>query len=168
METTLEPPDRHHLSAAIGWLGLGNWREAKLELEKISAENQRSPAVLLTQYDVAAAAQDWGHAADVADILVDVIRDSPAVWLSLAYAVRRKPGGGIEQARQILSKGERLFPGQSMIAYNLACYECQLGNLEVARDWLDKAMARADAKQIRELALKDADLEPLWNEIKKR
>jgi Flp pilus assembly protein TadD len=168
METTIEPPDRHHLSAAIGWLGLGNWREAKLELEKISTENRRAPAVLLAEYDVAAVAKDWGRAADVANMLVDVIRDSPAVWLSLAYAVRRKPGGGIEQARQILTKGDQMFPDQSMIAYNLACYECQLGNLEVARDWLDKAMARADAKQIRELALKDADLEPLWDEIKMR
>jgi predicted Zn-dependent protease len=168
METTIEPPDRHHLSAAIGWLGLGNWREAKQELEKISAENRRAPAVLLTEYDVASAAKDWGYAADVADAMVDVIRDSPGVWLSLAYAVRRKPGGGIEKAREILTKGDRMFPNQAMFAYNLACYECQLGNMDVARDWLDKAMARADAKQIRDLALKDADLEPLWNEIKMR
>jgi tetratricopeptide (TPR) repeat protein len=167
METTLEPPDRHHLSAAMGWLGLGNWREARAELDKISPQNRRAPAVLLTEYDVAAAAKDWGHAADVADMMVDVIRDQPAIWLSLAYAVRRKPGGGIEQARAILTRAERLFPAQAMVAYNLACYECQLGNLDRARDWLDKAMARGDAREIKALALKDADLETLWDEIRR-
>lgn len=152
----------------MGWLGLGNWREARAELDKISPANRRAPAVLLTEYDVAAAGKDWGRAADVADMMVDVIRDQPAIWLSLAYAVRRKPGGGIEQSRAILKKAEQLFPAQSMIAYNLACYECQLGNLESARDWLDKAMARGDAKEIKTLALKDADLEPLWDEIRRR
>ncbi len=168
METTLEPPDRHHLSAALGWLGLGNWREARLELEKISPQNRNAPAVLLTAYDVSAASKDWGQAADVADKMVDVMRDAPGVWLSLAYAVRRKPGGGIDQARKILTKAEQKFPGEALIAYNLSCYECQLGNLEQARDWLDKAMARGDAKQVRALALKDVDLEPLWKQIRGR
>jgi predicted Zn-dependent protease len=166
METTIEPPDCHHLSAAMGWLGLGNWREAKAELDQISAENRRAPAVLLAEYDVCATAKDWGHAAEVANAMVDVIPDSAAIWLSYAYAVRRKPGGDVKQARAILTKAEESFPGESMIAYNLACYECQLGNMDVARDWLDKAMARGDAKQIRALALKDSDLEPIWTELK--
>jgi len=166
MEMTLEPPDRHHLSAAIGWLGLGNWHEAKLELEKITPQNRNAPAVLLIAYDVNAAARDWGQAADIADRMLEIIRDEPGVWLSLAYAVRRKPGGSIDQARKILARADQKFPGEPMIAYNLSCYECQLGNLEQARDWLDKAMAHGDAKQMRALALKDADLEPLWQEIR--
>lgn len=166
METTIEPPDRHHLSAAIGWLGLHNWREAELELGKISAENRHKPAVLLIEYDIYATAKDWGRAADVADIMINVMRDSAAVWLSLAYAIRRKPGGSVQEARVILRKGEQMFPDESMIAYNLACYECQLGNMDAARDWLDKAMARGDAKQIKALAVTDADLEPIWAELK--
>jgi TPR repeat protein len=168
MEATLEPPDTHHLSAAIGWLGLGNWREAKAELEQISAKNRNAPTVLFTEYDIYAAAKDWARAADVADVLVGVMRVTPLIWLSLAYAVRRKPGGGVEQAREILTKAEQRFPGQPMIAYNLACYECQLGNLDFARRWLNVALERGDAKELRRLALKDSDLEVLWDELKKR
>lgn len=151
----------------MGWLGLHNWREAELEIEKISAENRHNPAVLLTEYDIYATAKDWGRAADVADIMITVIGDGAALRLSLAYAVRRKPGGSVEEARAILTKGEELFPGESMIAYNLACYECQLGNMDAARDWLDKAMARGDAKQIKALAVNDSDLEPIWAELKR-
>jgi Flp pilus assembly protein TadD len=166
MESTIEPPDRHHLSAALGWLGLGNWHEAQVELDKISEQNRHAPAVLLAEYELYSSSKDWERAAEVAGVLVEAIPNSAGVWLSFAYAVRRKPGGSVEEARAILNTAEQLFSDESMIAYNLACYECQLGNMDVARDWLDKAMARGDAKQIRALALKDSDLEPIWAELK--
>ena len=49
------------------------------------------------------------------------------------------------------------------IRYNLACYECQLGDLAVAKQHL-KAATKADTK-FRGMALDDPDLEPLWSEI---
>jgi hypothetical protein len=57
------------------------------------------------------------------------------------------------------------FPEEFIIRYNLACYACQLGNLKETRDWLKKASDLADTKQIKLMALKDADLKPLWKEI---
>ena len=47
----------------------------------------------------------------------------------------------------------------------MACYECQLGRLEQARDWLQKAFELGDARRMKLAALKDPDLEPLWKEI---
>jgi len=52
-----------------------------------------------------------------------------------------------------------------MIAFNLACYACQLGRLEEAREWLRKAMDLGDEKEIKTRALDDPDLEPLWANI---
>ena len=52
-----------------------------------------------------------------------------------------------------------------IMRYNLVCYECQLGRLEQARKWLEKAVAEGDAKRIRLMALKDPDLKSLWREI---
>jgi hypothetical protein len=49
--------------------------------------------------------------------------------------------------------------------YNLACYACQLGNLKEARQWLEKAFAIGDSKQLKLMALDDPDLEPLWREV---
>ncbi len=37
---SLDSPDNYHLSAAIGWLGLGNWQEANEELEMIELESR--------------------------------------------------------------------------------------------------------------------------------
>ena len=42
----LEPPDSHYVSAATGWLELGNSREAAAELEAVAPALGRHPAVL--------------------------------------------------------------------------------------------------------------------------
>src|SRR5208282_4882505 len=93
--------------------------------------------------------------------------DQPGAWISLAYAVRRKPGGGIPQARAILVQARRAFPKEQIIAYNLACYECQLGDLNAAKLWLEKACALGDANKIELMALEDPDLKPLWPDLRK-
>jgi tetratricopeptide (TPR) repeat protein len=161
----LEPPDTHHLLAAQGWLGLGNFLEADEELEKITHQLRDHPAVLSVRYEIYAKAKKWDVAADIADALVKMIPDQLSAWICLAYATRRKAGGGIPSAKQILIEAESKFPGESLIRYNLACYECQLGNLKEAMKWVEKAIAVGGKKDIQMLALDDPDLEPLWREI---
>jgi len=66
-----------------------------------------------------------------------------------------------------------LFPGSprrlvirvANAAYNLACYQSQLGALEGAWRWLGYAMDKADPKEIKLKALDDPHLEPLWRRI---
>jgi hypothetical protein len=59
------------------------------------------------------------------------------------------------------------FPKDATMRYNLACYKCQLGRLDQARAWLEKAFAIGDARKMKLAALDDPDLEPLWKEIGK-
>jgi hypothetical protein len=49
--------------------------------------------------------------------------------------------------------------------YNLACYCCQLGELEEARRWLHKAIALAGAAEIKKMGIDDPDLLGLRAEI---
>jgi hypothetical protein len=58
------------------------------------------------------------------------------------------------------------FPKNETIPYNLACYECQLGDLEAARDWLRRAMKLKKPEALKEQALEDQDLKPMWPEIR--
>lgn len=162
----LEPPDSHHLSAAIGWLELGNVTEAIAELEKIAPQFQSHPDVLAVQFDIHAAAGKWDAAAEIAGTLTQLEPEQPGTWISLAYATRRKTGGGIPQARAILIQAQRTFSKEQIIAYNLACYDCQLGDLEAAKAWLDKACTLGDARKIKHMARQDPDLEPLWPDLR--
>lgn len=53
------------------------------------------------------------------------------------------------------------FPDQWLIPYNLACYACQLGRLDEAREWFRRALTMGDGKAIKLEALNDPDLAPL-------
>jgi tetratricopeptide (TPR) repeat protein len=162
----LEPPDLHYLRAASGWLGLGDWRSAGEELEKIDPSLSAHPSILLVRYEIYSAAGNWDLAAEIASTLLQDHPDDPQVWILAAYATRRKPGGGIEQARKILLQARQLFSKEPIISYNLACYDCQLGNLVDAASLLKTAFALGDPKQFRSMALNDPDLKPLWTQIK--
>jgi hypothetical protein len=57
------------------------------------------------------------------------------------------------------------FPSDPIMRHNPACYECQLGRLEQAKSWLEKACVLGDPKKIKEMAVNDPDLRPLWEKI---
>ena len=161
----LEPPDSHHLSAAVGWLGLGNVAEAGIELEKIAEQFRSHPDVLAVRCDIHFKLGNWDAATEIAGTLTRLEPQEPGAWISLAYATRRKTGGGISRARAILIQAQKTFPQVPIIAYNLACYDCQLGDLDAAKAWLDKACILGDARQVKHMARQDPDLEPLWPEL---
>jgi hypothetical protein len=62
----LEPPDSHFVSAASGWLELGNAHEAAEELKAVSPALARHPAVLQMWYDIHAHAERWDAASEAA------------------------------------------------------------------------------------------------------
>jgi|HubBroStandDraft_2_1064218.scaffolds.fasta_scaffold667285_2 Flp pilus assembly protein TadD len=163
----LEPPDSHFVSAALGWLELGNWREAAAELEAVAPAMSQHPAVVRLRYEIHAKAGHWELATQDALILAKAVPDEPSTWTQLAYATRRKPGGGIPPAKAILAAAHKRFPGEALIAYNLACYECQLGNLPQARVLLREAFQLENRAIIKQMSLSDPDLEPLRQEIEK-
>ena len=162
----LEPPDSHHLDAAIGWLGLGCADDARLELEKISPANRDHEAVLEARWTLCAHEKRWDDALEIAHAELAAAPDDSAGWLHCAYALRRVNGGGLPQAWDALLSAAGKFPKEPVIAYNLSCYACQMHQLDAARTWLQRAIAVGNKEAIRKMALADDDLQPLWPEIK--
>ena len=162
----LKPPDSHHLSAAVGWLELGNGGEARLELDKISETLREDPDVLRVWWAVLAAVENWREALEISGRLLQKAPDDARSWLHHAYALRRAPGGGVEAAWKVLLHAAEKFPEEETIPYNLSCYACQLGEYDQARRWLRQAMRRGGREEIRNRALNDEDLKPLWWEIR--
>jgi tetratricopeptide (TPR) repeat protein len=163
----LDHSDFHHLSSAIGWLELGNPFEAKTELGHISDGNQDHPEVLEARWMITAEQRDWEEALTVARRLMKAAPERPTGWLHQAYALRRVPEGGLEKAREALLPVVQLFPDEPTILYNLSCYDCQLGELDQARGWLQQAVKLAGIETIKRMALADPDLKPIWPQIRK-
>ena len=90
--------------------------------------------------------------------------------MNRSYAIRRAPGGGVQAAYDALKPAAERLSDLEQVTFNLACYACQLGRLQEAREWLAKAFAAAErsgrVKLRRQEALEEADLQPLWSEIR--
>ena len=156
---TLEPPNTHFLSAAEGWLELGDAPEARAELDLIQASFQEHPEVLKARWAICAHERDWPAALALGGALVASAPEHPLSWLHQAYALRRVPEGGLQAAWDCLSPALEKFPEVSIIPYHLACYACQLGQMEKARKLLKQAMKAGEKQHIKHLALDDADLQ---------
>lgn len=165
----LEALDVHLVRAAHGWLELNLPNEAEAELAQLSPAAQTHPLVLQALWQLHAHQHRWALAHTVAELLVQTYPGDVNGWVHRAYAARRKEGGGLQAAWDALRPAVDLFPDETIVPYNLACYACQMGNLDAARHWLGRAREIAGKHKAREaiqqMALADPDLAPLREEV---
>ena len=161
----LEPPDSHHLRAAIGWIELGNGLEATDELEQITVALRSHPDVLEVRWRIGAQAKQWERCIELATALTQITPEQSLGWIYLANSLYW--AGRTPEARDTLLGVRERFPDEPGLPYNLACYECQLGNLAKAINWLDIAFGLGTGKRLRRAALEDEDLQPLWKHLGK-
>lgn len=161
---TLEPPESHSLNAARGWLELGNVPEAWAELREILPRWHEHPDVLILMWDLYAAEKLWAKALAIARQTVNWYPNNISGWIHQSYALHELKR--TEEARDALSRAVDRFPKEGLIPYNLACYECQLGQLVAAKRWLTLAEKLDGKEVVKERALTDPDLKPLWEYLR--
>ena len=160
----LEPHDVMHLNAAEGWLGLGNVVEADAELKKVTPLMRSHPAVLAVRYEIYARSKHWDACVDIASAIVKLAPENSFGWIHRSYALHELKR--TKEAWERLLPAVDHFPDEIVIHYNLACYECVLGNMSQAKQRLAAAFTLAQNQNCfdkwRLAALDDKDLEPLW------
>lgn len=152
------PPEKH-LSYALGYLQLDLIEEAREELAALSPEFLATPPALAVRLEVAMAEETWDEVIALAPELVshDAAQERP--WVAWAYALRERER--VAEAQETLFAGSRLIKEPSpLVAYNLACYACLLGDLAEASRLLAVVFARE--KSWRDIAREDPDLSPLF------
>jgi predicted Zn-dependent protease len=158
-----ESSDSLHLSAAEGWFELGNATEANDELERITPANRTHPDVLELRWHIYARAENWEACVQIANAVAALVPERPFVWVHRSFALHALKH--TQEARDQLLPAVERFPKEAIIRYNLACYECQLGYLADAKDWLEKGFDLGNPECFKLMALGDRNLEPLWREI---
>ena len=163
LKRALQPPDSFYFDAAVGWVELGNPREALNELAHILPEHARDPQVLELQWQIYARLENWDHSLPVAQTFCHVAPTLEQGWLHQAVSLYRLKR--TEEAWNLLLPMAERFPRSWVIPYDLACYACQLNRLDEGRVWLQKAFLLGDPREVKILALSDPDLQVLWPEI---
>ncbi len=158
---TIKPPDSHHLSAAVGWMELGNSSEALADLDRINPSMRSHPAVLEVRWEIYAKACDWQKCVEVARQITSAAPKKALGWIHLSFALHEMKQ--TREAHANLAGVLERFPNDWLMRYNLACYACQLGDLGEAGRWLAGAMLKGKAKQIKRMAQEDPDLQPLFS-----
>jgi tetratricopeptide (TPR) repeat protein len=157
----LEPTDQQHWQAAVGYVELGMFQDANDQLEKIDPFNRAAPEVLAVRIAIYHGQKKWELMREIAKRLTDFQPQDVQWIISHAYATRR--ADSIQAAKEILLNAETKFPQEAIIKYNLACYFCQMGDTESAKNYLKKAF-ELDSSW-RGKAFDDPDLEPLWGSL---
>lgn len=149
---------KSRITAAQGYIELGMPLEANEELEQIDADQRSHTEVLALRVKIYNALKKWELMETVAKRLVRIEPENVQWTVSWAYAIRR--ADSIEAARTILLDAVERMQDVAVLHYNLACYECKLGNLEEAKSRLKRAFELEPRYRI--TALEDEDLEAVW------
>ena len=148
---------RRKVTAASGFAELGLYQEAVEELEELPESSKDDVPVLATWLQVYQSWGKWSEAAAVADRLIQKDPDAADWYIALAFAIRRAQS--LAAAEVILCAAVQKFPANATIRFNLACYYAQLGDLDKARSYLQRAIAMDES--FKTMALNDPDLRPL-------
>lgn len=159
----IEPPDSHIVDAAIGWAGLGLPQEALAELARLNPDLLGHPDVLDLRWRLHAMKRDWTAALNVARAQVTVSPEQSDGWINQSYALHELKR--TREAFEALVGVVDRFPELGVIPYNLACYTCQLGQIDDARIWIRRARRILGKDQLREMGSDDPDLAPLREEL---
>ena len=156
---TLDVTDQRKLLAATGYTELGMFSDAEAELDAIDPDFRHLPVVLALRMEIHSKQHQWERMQGIAVRLMRLHPEDSQWVISYAYATRR--AHSLESAKAILQGALLQYPKEPCIPYNLACYECQLGNLESAKLYLEDAIRLHPG--FRDSALKDPDLKGLWD-----
>ena len=144
---------------------LGNSAEALAEAGQIAPRWRRHPEVLALYWEIHAARKQWGEALEAARTSVQLAPERVDSWIRQSFALHELRR--TQEAWDALLPVVDLFPADSTIPYNLACYSCQLDQMPAALNFLKRAMKPRGKEEVRAMALKDEDLKPLWDQIKR-
>ncbi len=143
--------------AAQGYVELGMPREALEELGALPEASQNRIEAILMRMEILRFLKQWEECATMGQLALGRHGECGGLYLITAYAVRRSQG--LERAKALLLSGESVLKEEAMFHFNIACYECQLGNLNCAKERLQRAFA-LDPKY-RNVGKEDPDLTPL-------
>jgi predicted Zn-dependent protease len=143
--------------AAQGYSELSMFDEALAELDSLPAETAGQAAVVEFRVVILMRARRWNPALKLSLELCVLQPDQTGGFIQAAFCLHAM--GRTDEAREALLGGPVSLHAEPTYHYNLACYECVLGHLDLARMHLERSI-QLD-KKYRDFAKGDPDLAAL-------
>lgn len=149
------------LAAAEGYLTLKLPHDAWETLDEIDPEERGSLPVISIRLEILSSMQRWKEVSRIGREAISQFPQAGHLYLQTSYGVRRHEN--LTAAYLILSSGNHALSDNALFHFNMACYECQLGQQDSARLRLKQAIKLN--RLCKQMALDDPDLEPMWQMI---
>lgn len=148
---------QRRLLAAQGYCELKMYDDALAEVAALPAGAQHDPMVSEMRLVILMQARRWEEALAASLELCQLRPEATSGFIHAAFCLHEM--GNTTAARRKLLEGPPSLIKEANYFYNLACYECVLGNLAEARRLLETSFSM-DAKY-KEFAKTDPDLRTL-------
>lgn len=142
------------LLAAQGYSELSMFDEALEELDSLPKRTNGHATVIELRAVILMQARRWALALATSRELCRREPEKSSGFIHTAFCLHEL--GNTVEARDMLLAGPTTLHTEPTFHYNLACYECALGNLDMARMHLDKSFELD--KKFRDFARIDPDL----------
>lgn len=152
---------RRQVEAAYGWLGLDCCEEARRELEKIPPMFRVQEDVTACKVQILMKEEKWQAAYSLCVYLMRHFPEHLDAYLNGACCLHRQSQS--EEAKFLLLSAPVELREDPVFFYNLACYECNVGNFRLSRLLLDRSVDMDP--EFYDFALIDTDLEALWEDL---
>src|ERR1043166_8573624 len=146
------------LNAAKGFLLGGMLQDAWDQREEIEPELRATKEVLSLRVKILMAMEKWEFSLEIANALCRSFPDSVTAVVEAANCLHKL--GKTKEAREkmMAAPGEKW--GSAVWHFDMARFECQLGDLETAKFYLQEATMKNNGYA--QIALHEPDLKPLW------
>lgn len=134
--------------------------EALEELAALDPAERDRADILEMRLLILMHARRWKEALTAARKLMKLVPDATGGFVHTAFCLHEL--GRTTEAKAVLLSGPASLAEDATYHYNLACYECALGNIESAQAHLETSFAMD--KKFREFAKIDPDLAALRKE----
>jgi len=149
---------------AEGYLELGMPQQALDALARVGQSDSADVQTLYLQGEALRALGRYGEALVPLGRVTQSEPENIHAWLAAGWCHKRS--GRIDLAIDALETALAADPEEPLIRYNLACYECVLGNMSQAKLHLAEAFNLAldqdCTDEWKKQMLGDPDLKPLW------
>ena len=160
----LEFEDQRHLTAAEGFVELEMFLQAQKEIDLIEPDIRHLSEVRAVEIQLLMGKKKWEQALKIANHLCKCEPMGGEHFISAAFCLHEMKR--TREAKEKLLSGPKSLQKRWVFDYNMACYECRLGNIDSAKAYLVVAIKKNPAAHAE--ALDDRDLELLWKLLGKK
>lgn len=155
---SLENPSLTYFIEAVGWMELGNYKEALISVNQIEDKYSLRFEVMALKWSILYKLGRYRKCKDISLDLTIFHNNNVDSWMMMAQSFYNQKQ--YQEAFETLQAVERRFKNDWRFAYDYACYHSLTKRFDKVDHWLKVAKLKGDPKEVDKMFENDPDFKP--------